>query len=95
MHLYQNARRWELIDRNPIDLVRQSSRRVRIPRVLTAEEIRSLLVQLAEPYHTMVLVAACTGLRVFPRNDIVFDMNFTVRRKAEIASIVVHSSGTD
>jgi len=65
MHLlYQNARRWELIDRNPIELVRQSSRRVRIPRVLTAEEIRSLQVQLAEPYHTMVLVAACTGLRV-------------------------------
>jgi hypothetical protein len=66
-----------------------------LPLVLTAEEIRLLVVQLAEPYHTTVLVAACTGLRVFPRNDIVFDMNFTVRPKAESASIVVHSSGTD
>jgi integrase len=53
-----------LIDRNHIELVRQSRRRVRIPRVLTAEEIRSLLTELSEPYHTMVLVAACTGLRV-------------------------------
>ena len=65
MHLlYQNARRWEMTDKNPIELVRQGSRRVRIPRVLTAEEIRSLLAELSEPYHTMVLVAACTGLRV-------------------------------
>ena len=50
--------------RNPIELVRQSSRRLRIPRVLSADEIRLLLEQLAEPYHTMVLVAACLGLRV-------------------------------
>jgi integrase len=65
MHLlYQNARRWELFDGNPIELVRQSSRRVRIPRVLTAEEIRLLLAELSEPYHTMVLVAVCLGLRV-------------------------------
>jgi integrase len=65
MHLlYQNARRWELFERNPIELVRQSSRRVRIPRVLAAEEIRLLLAELSEPFHTMVLVAACLGLRV-------------------------------
>jgi integrase len=65
MHLlYQHARRWELIDRNPIELVRQSSRRLRIPRILTADEIRLLLAQLAEPYLSMVLVAACLGLRV-------------------------------
>jgi integrase len=65
MHLlYQNARRWEYVDRNPIELVRQSSRRLRIPRVLTAGEIRQLLAELSEPYHSMVLVAACLGLRV-------------------------------
>ena len=65
MHLlYQNARRWEMVSNNPIDLVRQSGRRLRIPRVLTAVEVRLLLEQLAEPYHTMVLVAACLGLRV-------------------------------
>src|SRR5713226_10232985 len=54
----------EMTERNPIELVRQSSRRLRIPRVLTAEEILALLRQLAEPYHTMVLVAVCLGLRV-------------------------------
>ena len=65
MHLlYQHARRWEFIDRNPIELVRQSSRRLGIPRVLVADEIRSLLSVLDEPYRTMVLVAVCLGLRV-------------------------------
>lgn len=62
--LYQTARRWELVDRNPIELMRQSSRRLRIPRVLTAGEIRLLLAELPEPYHTIILVAACLGLRV-------------------------------
>jgi integrase len=32
--------------------------------VLTAEQIRLVLGQLSQPYHTMVLVAACLGLRV-------------------------------
>jgi integrase len=65
MHLfYQNARRWEMAVRNPLELVRQSSRRLRIPRVLTEGEIRSLFEQLLEPYNTMVLVAACLGLLV-------------------------------
>jgi integrase len=61
--VYEHARRWELTDRNPIDLVRQRGGRRCIPRVLTPGEIRLLLAQLAEPYHTMVLVAACLGLR--------------------------------
>ena len=61
--IYEHARRWELTDRNPIDLVRQRGGRRCIPRVLTPGEIRLLLPQLAEPFHTMVLVAACLGLR--------------------------------
>jgi integrase len=61
--IYEHARRWELTDRNPIDLVRQRGGRRCIPRVLTPGEIRLLLQQLTEPYHTMVLVAACLGLR--------------------------------
>ena len=61
--IYEHARRWELTDRNPIDLVRQRGGRRCIPRVLTPGEIRLLLAQLVEPYHTMVLVAACLGLR--------------------------------
>ena len=61
--IYEHARRWELTERNPIDLVRQRGGRRCIPRVLTPGEIRLLLAQLVEPYHTMVLVAACLGLR--------------------------------
>jgi integrase len=65
MHLlYQNARRWELTDRNPIEFVRQGSRRLSIPRVLVIEEVQKLLVRLTEPYRTMVMVAVCLGLRV-------------------------------
>jgi integrase len=61
--IYEHARRWELTDRNPIDLVRQHGGRRCIPRVLTPSEIRLLLAQLTGSYHTMVLVAACLGLR--------------------------------
>jgi len=65
MHLLFNCVvRWELVDRNPIDLVRQSSKRTKIPRVLTPEEFKKLLNQLAEPYRMMVLVAGCLGLRI-------------------------------
>jgi integrase len=51
------------IDVNPIDLVRQRGGRRSIPRVLSVHDIRLVLEQLAEPYRTMVLVAACLGLR--------------------------------
>lgn len=61
--IYEHARRWELTDRNPIDLVRQRGGRRCIPRVLAPGEIRILLTKLAEPYRTMVQVAACLGLR--------------------------------
>ncbi|MGB8770357.1 MAG: site-specific integrase [Candidatus Korobacteraceae bacterium] len=65
MHsLFECARRWELTTVNPIELVRQSSRRQRIPRRLTVEELRLLLEQLQPPYSVMVILAACLGLRV-------------------------------
>jgi integrase len=65
MHvIYQCARRWELTDTNPIDLVRQEGGRRRIPRVLSSQQIHLVLDRLAEPFRTMVLVAACLGLRV-------------------------------
>ena len=62
--LYQWAWRWKLVEHNPIQLVRQSTRRLKIPRVLTPEQFRALLDKLNDPYRTMVLVAGCTGLRV-------------------------------
>ncbi len=61
--LFQTALRWELVERNPIDLVRQSCQRLSIPRRLNPGEIRAIAVQLPEPIRTMWFVAACTGLR--------------------------------
>ncbi len=65
MHvLFECARRWELADQNPIELVRQSAKRRKVPRRLTIEELRHLLAQLQQPHSTMVILAACLGLRV-------------------------------
>src|SRR6266568_4765904 len=61
--LFQCAIRWELTDRNPISLVRQSTARRAVPRALTPGEFQALLRELEEPYKTMVLVAGCLGLR--------------------------------
>src|SRR6266568_1258192 len=44
--LFQCAMRWELTDRNPISLVRQSTLRKNIPRVLTPKEFKALLKEL-------------------------------------------------
>lgn len=64
MHtLYQAALRWEIVERNPIDLVRQSRKRLKTPRVLTPPEFKNLLAELKEPYKTMVVTIACLGLR--------------------------------
>ncbi len=64
MHLlFQWARRWKMIDSNPIELVRQSNRRLRVPRVLSPQEFQAILQELHEPYRMMVVVAACLGLR--------------------------------
>jgi len=65
MHnLFNAAIRWEMVERNPIDLVRQSKKRLKRPRVLTPSEFKALFAQLVEPYRTMVLTVACLGLRV-------------------------------
>ncbi len=61
--LFQWAWRWKLVDHNPIQLVRQSSKRLRIPRVLTPEQFQALLGELKEPYRSMAILAGCTGLR--------------------------------
>ncbi len=67
MHtIFQCAERWELIDKNPIKLVRVKggTKRLKTPRVLAPDQFHSLLPFLREPYRTMVLIAGCLGLRV-------------------------------
>jgi len=69
MHLvFKCAERWGIIElgKNPVSLVRvkNGSKRLKRPRVLTVDEFFELLKHLGEPYRTMVLVAQCLGLRV-------------------------------
>jgi integrase len=61
--LFNHALRYELFDRNPIRLVRQSAKRRKAPNVLTPAEIKALLDALPARERTLVLLAASTGLR--------------------------------
>src|SRR6516164_3061820 len=62
--LYSHAIRWEWITYNPITAVRQSTKRSKVPIVLTIEQIQALLPHLGEPCHTAVLLDVATGVRV-------------------------------
>ena len=69
MHVMFNAAmRWELIpyQHNPMSLVRvkDSSKRLREPKFLSAQEFCALLEHIPEPFRTMCTVAMCLGLRV-------------------------------
>jgi integrase len=63
--LFNHAIRYEWVGHggNPITLVRQSAKRVRIPDVLEPSEIQSLLLQLRSCFRVMVLLEVTTGLR--------------------------------
>jgi integrase len=63
--LFNHAIRYEWLGQggNPITLVRQSAKRMRIPEVLEASEIQGLLAQLKSSFRLMVLLDVTTGLR--------------------------------
>jgi integrase len=63
--LYSHAIRYEMYDRmNPIKSVRQGAKRVKIPDLLSIEEMASILRNIpSTAICTAVLVAAVTGLR--------------------------------
>src|SRR5260370_33981543 len=61
--LFNHACRYELFDRNPIHLVRQSAKRRRVPVVLMPTEIKALVDNLSIRERTLVLLAVSTGLR--------------------------------
>jgi len=61
--LFNHACRYELFDRNPIHLVRQSAKRRRTPTVLMPAEIKGLVDNLSIRERTLVLLAVSTGLR--------------------------------
>ena len=62
--IFNHAMRHEWAEKNPISLVRQSSKREVIPSILDLAEISALLAELQHPYRQMVFLAAATGLRV-------------------------------
>jgi integrase len=62
--LYSHAQRWEWTTTNPITHVRQSAKRSRVPTVLTPDQLKEFLANLADPAKTAVLLGALTGLRV-------------------------------
>ena len=61
--LFNHACRYELFDRNPIYLVRQSAKRRTAPAILMPAEIKALINGLAHRERTLVPLAASTGLR--------------------------------
>jgi len=62
--LFNHARRYEWTDRNPITLVRQSAKCEGVPDVLTPDELQALVPELTSRDRVLVLLDACTGLRV-------------------------------
>ena len=64
MHtMFQRALFWEMVEKNPIDLVEQSQKPLKRSRALIAEEFKMLVPELVEPDRTMIITHQCLGLR--------------------------------
>jgi len=63
--VFNHAIRYEFLPQgmNPITLVRQSAKRMRVPDVLDASELTNLFAHLSQRDRVMVLLDATTGLR--------------------------------
>lgn len=100
MHtLFQAALRWEIVERNPVDLVRQSRKRLKTPRVLTPGEFKALIGELSEPYKAMLTTIACLGLRVsellgLQWGDVDFE-NLTVKIQRSVVEGQVNLTKTE
>jgi len=87
--LFNHACRYELFDRNPIYLVRQSAKRRRTPTVLMPVEIRALVDNLSIRERTLVLLAVSTGLRQSELFGLKWgDIDFAQRTMSVTRSIV-------
>ncbi len=61
--VFTHAKRYNMIQTNPIEGVRCSSKRMRTPDVLTPDEFKSLLHELPQRERVMVMLVGTTGLR--------------------------------
>jgi integrase len=87
--LFNHGIRYEICDRNPIQLVRQSAKRKAIPVVLAAMEVQRLLSALALRERTLVLLAFGTGLRMSELFALKWrDVNFQTNEVSIMRSIV-------
>jgi integrase len=93
--LFNHACRYELFDRNPIYLVRQSAKRRRTPTVLMPAEIKALVGNLRIRERTLVLLAVSTGLRQSELFGLKWgDIDFAQRTMNVTRSIVYGVVGT-
>jgi integrase len=92
--LFNHGLRHELLDRNPVQWVRQSAKRKKIPAVLEIEEVKSLLGALEIRERTMVLLDVVTGLRASELFGLKWtDINFKKNEISVTRSIVLQVVG--
>jgi integrase len=76
--IFRHGIRWGWFSQNPIAMVRVSSKRLRRPDILTAEEFRTLLEALPERERLMGMICATSGLRIGEVLGLKWeDINFT------------------
>jgi len=92
--LFNHGLRHELLDRNPVQWVRQSAKRKKIPAVLEIEEVQVLLGALDVRERTMVLLDVVTGLRASELFGLKWtDINFKKNEISVTRSIVMQVVG--
>ena len=88
--LFNHGIRYQICERNPIQLVRQSAKRKAVPVVLTPMEVRRLLAALALREKMLVLVAFGTGLRMSELFALKWrDVNFQTNEVSIVRSIAL------
>ena len=92
--LFQHAMRHEWMTRNPIRLVRQSALPLKEEIVLAPVEVAALLAELREPFSTLILLAAVTGLRRGELFGLKWeDINFVEAEMRVVRSVVDQIEG--
>ena len=87
--VFNHGIRYQICDRNPIQLVRQSAKRKAVPVVLAPMDVQRLLSALALRERTLVLMAFGTGLRMSELFALKWrDVNFQTNEVSIVRSIV-------